>query len=440
MPLLFDRKLSAIGLLGFVLAVAGCHSEQAVSLSPEKAADVRVKTVSAITTDVDKKTFQPATVLAYYETEIRCKVSGFVAELNVDMGDFVKKGDPLAVLDIPELRKKRLTLEAQIELLVAQEEGAASGVDLAEASVQSAKAQLEQAKSELGSVQASLAAAEAEFDRTSDLVQRGSLQNRILDEVRKKRDSATAGLGAIKSAVVSAEAEVAVAVASKAAAAAKLRSAEAETKVGRGELDELLVLIEYAILKAPFDGVITERNVNLGDLVDGQLNAGSDPLFVLSQIDKVRIHIPVPEMDAPFVQRGDSVNIRFPSFASEPALAASVSRIAESLDPKTRTMIVEAEVENTDGKWLPGMFGEASIDLETKVAVNMLPSRAVRFDESGQAYVYLVSEDNTVQVTTVTTGLDTGNEIEILTGMVAGQRVIDGHLKRFTDGQRVDPL
>ena len=100
-------------------------------------------------------------------------------------------------------------------------------------------------------------------------------------------------------------------------------------------------------------------------------------------------------------------------------------------------MLVEVEIENPDRKLLPGMFGQASINLNTKVAANMLPARAVRFEDSGQAYLYLVEEDKTVKVVQVTTGIDNGHHIEIKSGVEPGQQVIDAHLKRFTTGQKV---
>ena len=103
-------------------------------------------------------------------------------------------------------------------------------------------------------------------------------------------------------------------------------------------------------------------------------------------------------------------------------------------------MLVEAELPNPDGKFLPGMFGSATISLSTQVAANMLPARAVRFDEQGEAYVYLLDENDKVDIVQVTTGIDDGRKIEILSGVEAGQKVIDAHLKRFTTGQKVSVL
>lgn len=436
--IVFARGTALFPLL--MLATLGCTTGHTVVKKPEGTTIVKVKTVVAVQKAISKTTVQPATILPYYETEIRSKVTGYVAEVLVDIGDVVQAGQPLAVVDVPEMQQQRLTVESKIALLQSQEQEAEAGVELATATVQAEEAKLQQARSQLLEQEALLVAAEAEFRRTQDLVSRGSLQQRLLDEAQKKHDSAKASQAAALSAVHSAEAEVAVAEARKAGAEAQKQTAAAQTQVTRQELAELEVLLAYAEIKAPFSGMITRRQVDLGELIDGGIQEGSSPLFVLSQVDKVRVHVPVPEIDAPFVQPGDALTLSFPSFASEPAIKATVTRLNGSLDPSTRTITAESVLENPDGKLLPGMFGEAAIDLETQVAATMLPSRAVRFDESGKAFVYIVDSQNKIHVSEVATGLDTGTEIEILSGLESGQTVVGSHLKRFSEDQQVEPL
>lgn len=362
-------------------------------------------------------------------------------QLTADIGDRVEAGDQLALIDVPDLVKQHEIAEAKIRRLVAEEQRSQAGISLAKARVASSSAMLAEANSQLASVEAALAAADAEFTRTDDLVRRGSLQNRMLDEARMRRDTQTAQKQAMSSSIESARADVAVSEAQVVAAEADLAAAKAETDIARRELEEIDVMISFATLKAPFAGVVTHRNIEPGDLVRSASEVGDGkPLFVISQIDKLRVRIPVPESDAPQVSQGDEITLTFPSFAAEAPLTATVTRRSGSLDPNTRTMMVEAELDNADGKLLPGMFGQASIHLETKVAANMLPAQAIRFDEGGKAYVYVVGENDTVAVAQITTGLDDGTSIEILSGVEPGQRVIGPHLKRFVDGQHVDVL
>ncbi len=421
------------------LLLAGCHRGRPKIDSAADNRVVPVRTVAVQTEPVQRTTVQPATVHPYYRAEIRSRVSGYASELHADIGDLVSAGDKLLTLDVPELEKRAEVLRARIERLIADENRAAAGVELANAGVVSAKAKLSESRSRLEQVDASLAAAEAEFDRTEDLVQRGSLQTRMLDEVRKKRDSIRAEKTAASSSIESAKAQVTVAEAELTAAQADRAAAVAETEIARRELEAHDVLIGFATLTAPINGVVTARHVDVGDLV-GKVSSGettSEPLYVVSQIDKVRIHVPVPEVDAPHVGRGDEVTLTFPSFSDEPPMTGTVTRRSGSLDAGTRTMTVEVEMENVEAKLLPGMFGQAAIKRASQVAAHVLPSRAVRFDEDGKAYVYVVDPQQTVSIAAVEVGPDDGRRIEVVAGVEPGQRVIDAHLKRFVDGQKV---
>lgn len=433
--------------MGFILLtlgtlMMGCTPAASTSGAvPKKSNMIPVKTVTVESTELERTSTQPATVHAFYEAEIQAKVTGYVDEVKVDIGDVVKINDVLATLSIPEMDKQQKILNAQIQRHLALEKQATAGVELAKADVLAAKARLAQAKSEKNRVAASLAAAEAEFQRTEDLVQRQSLAPRVLDEVRKKRDSERAALSAVDSSIQSAVADVTVATARQTSAEADLAVAKEDTKIARTELEELQVMIEYGVLKAPFAGVVTSRTIDPGDLVRNQeSNTDGASLFVISQISTVRVRIPVPERDAMRVNRGDGVTLSFPFYQDEPEIKGTVSRSTQSLDSHSGTMLIEADIENSDGKLLPGMFGQASINLSTKIAAHTLPARAVRFTEAGEAYVYVLDKDKTVTVKDVETGFDDGNTIEILSGVEPGQTVIDAHRERFINGQKVSVL
>ena len=429
------RTSFALLALTALLASSGCSPPPPATAARKP---VAVRAVSMQQQEIRRTSSQPATVHAYYRAKIRAKVSGYLTDLRVDVGDVVSKGQVMAVLDVPEMREQRGTLQARVKLYEAQQLQAEAGVALANANVESARAKLAQVESEANGAEAALAAARAEFERTQDLVERQSLENRVLDEARKRRDAASASRDAARSVIRSASAAVTVAVAAGASAAANLDAAAAETKIAKQELKEQEVMLAYAELRAPFDGVVTARTIDVGDLVHGGDLSGR-PLLEVSQVNKLRIQIPVPEIDAAFIDRGDEVALSFPSFAAEQGLTTTVTRLAGSLDVSTRTMLVEAEVENTDGKLLPGMFGRATITIGSRAQRNLLPARAVRFDEQGSAYVYLIEAD-TVRKVAVNTGIDDGSLIEILSGIEPGQDVIDAHLQRFKDGQRIRRL
>ena len=333
-----------VGCTALLLCGAGCKNRGPI-LKPSESAErlVRVKTVAVVQKEVTKSTKQPATIVPYYETQIRSKVEGYVSAVNVDMGDVVKAGQSLARIDVPEMQSQRDAALAQVALLQAKEKEASAGVALAKATVQAAKARLEQSRSQLLEKEALFAATDAEFNRTQELVRRGSLQERLLDEATKNRESAKASQAAVLSSVQSAEAEVGVAEAKQLGTAALLESAVAETQVASKKLEELEVMLGYSNITAPFDGVISARHANLGELIGGDASTGK-PLFVLERTSVVRVQVAIPEVQAPFVQVGDKLALEFPSFASERPVEASVTRLSGSLDQGTRTLMVEAEL------------------------------------------------------------------------------------------------
>lgn len=419
----------------------GCSVNTPVAKKKETLPAIAVKTVNVAQAPVRKTSAQPATIHAYFEAAVRAQATGYVKEIKVDIGDVVRAGDELAVIDVPDLREQLEVMRARIVRYQAQEQQTLAGVELAKANVLSSEAKLAQSKSESNRADAAVEASQSELARILDLVERKTLQGRLLDEAKMKRDSDLAEKAAMSSAIDSAAAEVAVAKAKLVAAEAAREAAQADTEIARRELRELEVQIGYATLKAPFDGIVSQRILNPGDLVRSSSEVGKGhPVFVISQTDRVRVRIPVPESDAPLVNRGDAVTLTFPSFGSTEPITGSVSRRSGSLDPSTRTMLVEVDLDNPDGKLLAGMFGQATIELATKVDADVLPARAVRFTETGQAYVYVVGEDDTISIVNVQPGSDDGNAIEILAGLQAGQRVVDSHLKRFSEGQKVTVL
>ena len=433
------RRFSArhILLLLFSLVVAQTHS--AIAQDREKSEAVAVRAVAVVQQQVTRTTTQPASIEPFYRAQIRSRLSEYVLEVKVDIGDVVAQGDVLAILDIPELLKQADIIKARIRRLQAEERRAAAGVSLAEASVQSANAMLQQSKSQVAMEEATLKAATAESDRMKDLVGRGASEARLLDEATRRKDAALASRQAAMSAIVSAEANVVVAESKQVAAQADVDVAKAETEIAKAELEELHVMMGYAQLKAPFAGIVTERTINPGDLVSsGNGSHSAAPLFAINQINRVRCHLSVPERDAAFVRRGDKITLTFPSFAGV-TFETVVTRTNQSLDHETRTMLVEAEIPNPDGKLLPGMFGQATLSLQAPATVSVLPSRAVRIDGKGAAKVFVILEDNTVAVKDIQILSDDGQILQVA-GVEPGERVIDAHLQRFADGQQVRVL
>jgi len=421
------------------MAASGCSSPDV-----EAATDQDPVTVNAVVAEqsrLRRTTSQPATVHAYHTANIHAKVSGYVRETPVDIGDRVNQGDVLAVIDVPEFEKQLAVAEARIARGGAQEVRAAAGLALAKANLADAEAGIAEVESQIAAATARQKAAEAEFERTETLVSQQSVEQKLLDEARERRDAAEADVDATRAALTKAQSQVAVAEAAVSAAEAELQSARADVAVAKAQRDEIQVMLDFGTLRAPFDGVVTYRGVDPGDLVRsaGQTGDSVDQHFIVTQLDKVRVRTTVPETDAPLVDVGDPVSIKLAS-PEFPVVEGAVTRTSSSLDPSTRTMTVEIEVANPAGKLLPGMYGEATITLVEKPDAVMLPASAVRFTETGESFVYVISDGDTVHVVDVSLGYDNGERIEIASSLAAGQRVIDAHLKRFQNGDAVRVL
>ncbi|QDU87888.1 Multidrug resistance protein MdtA precursor [Pirellulimonas nuda] len=421
--------------------VSGCSTPPAAAAEEKKPEPVAVKAVAAEAATLRRTTTQPATVHAYYTADIYAKVSGYVREVPVDIGDHVKQGDVLAVIDVPEIKKQLLVADARVARSEAQVKRAESGKRLAEANLASARAGVVGAESRIASADALLQAGQAEFTRTQSLVEQRSVQQRLLDEARQRLDSGKADVESAKALVTMAQSQVAVAEASVAAAQSEIEAAKADTQVAEAQRGELQVMLEFAELQAPFDGVVTHRGVAPGDLVRAVTEARGvgSPHFIVTQLDKVRVRTMVPEAEASLVDVGDAVSIALSS-ARLPAVEGKVTRTSGSLDPSTRTLTVEVELPNPDGKLLPGMYGEATIVLFEKPDAVSLPASAIRFRTTGESYVYALDNASEVSIQDVTLGYDSGTTIEIASPLAAGQKVIDAHLKRFRDGDVVRVL
>jgi HlyD family secretion protein len=435
----------AVPLLALVLATGltcglGCHPATDVAGSDNaEPGPVSVDVLTATRTTMQRTTTQPATIHAYYEARTYAKAAGYLTELKADLGTIVKQGDILAVIGVPEMAKQREAKLAMIRRMESEERRAASQLAVANARAASYQANRDKAKADVGKADAGLAAARIELDRVTDLVKQQAVADRLQDESQKKHDAAVAEKTAAEAVVTAAEAELRLAGAQSDAARADVDVAQAMTDVARRELEELDELIKYAQIIAPFQGVVTQRNADPGDLVrNAQTGSRKDekPLFVVSQFDKVRVRVNVPERDVPHTTVGDSVTITLQALPGS-VFAGEISRVAGVLDEQTRTMMVEIDMDNSNGEIRPGMFGQASITLAPPGNSLTLPANAVRFDAEGNGYVYLVDTSNKVAIAEIQTGLDDGVQIEITGGLTSSDRVIGPLLHRLKAGQTV---
>lgn len=425
--------------------LGGCNpgemTAEAAAQEPNRSSttEVGVEVIVPERTTLRRTTTQPAIVHAYYRAEIRAKISGYLDQLKVDIGDEVEAGDVLGIVAMPELQRRIEKQQAAIEYLESNEQETAAQVTVAQAGIQVAEAMLAHAQANLAKAKAAMEADRQEFERTSDLVERQSVTNRLLDEARKRYESSQAAVQAAEAAIATAKGEQALAEAELNAAKARLASSRSQTEVARRELKEIEALLGYATIQAPFSGVVIERNVAPGDLVRNSEAASStsrEPLFVIAAIDKLRVRVPVPEDDVPWLDVGDQAIVELRSQPGKP-VEGSVTRIARSVEDATRTMLAEIDVQNPDHRLVPGMYGQGRIILDAKPNSLVLPAAAVRYDNQGKGYVYAVGDDNVIVKLEVVTGLDDGRSIEIISGLGGDERIIAQRADNLRPGQLV---
>ena len=389
------------------------------------AATPAVKTTTPKEAQVRKTTSQPASVRAYYEAELHAKLAGYAGEPKVDIGGLVQKGDVLLVVEVPEMEKAFERASAEADRLKAD-------IRRAEAAEKVAAAQVQQAEADIRKSEAQVAADQSEFDRVENLVKTKVVTGKVKDEAENRLRAAKAQLASVRQ-------NLNVARANASAAAAETAAAKSAATVAFKSLEEMKVLIGYATIRAPFGGVVTHRSVDPGDLVRNSTSSRSaEPLFVIAKTDVLRVTVPVPERDAVWVKKGSAAEISFSAIPGK-VFKGAVARTAGRLDPKTRTLSVEIDLPNADGKLLPGMYGTVVLTSEKRTAL-LVPSGTIRFDLTGNEKIAYVVRDDTVSHVPVTTGADDGHHIEILSGLKAGDRIVTGMLGRLADGQSVKVL
>jgi multidrug efflux pump subunit AcrA (membrane-fusion protein) len=315
-------------------------------------------------------------IQAYERTLIYADIAGYVRKWNSDMGDNVHKDQVLAELYVPEMEVELKQKEAAIQQ-------ASSEIKLAEAAMLRSQAELKRALSQ--------------YQRLAKVGDSGVLDREQVEEARLGFEGAQAALA-------KAQAEVEV--------------AKARLEVAKTSRDHVQALLQYTEVRAPYDGVITRRNVNKGDLVQPGSGGKADPLFIMEQIKPVRVFVNIQELDAVWVRDKDVALIRVQSLQGQ-QFKGEVTRTSRSLDPQNRTLRTEIDLPNTDGKLSPGMFVNATIIAEHK-NVWSLPAKAV-VTQGEESFCYRVEGGKAVR-TAIQVGLRGSELVEVLKKQVRSAR------------------
>jgi multidrug efflux pump subunit AcrA (membrane-fusion protein) len=290
----------------------------------------------------------PATIEPFEQADLYAKVAGYVQEVSSDIGDHVKAGQVLAVIENPELQSEIVAAGATVR---AKRESAGA----AKVTIDQAKSMQQVARSQLTAYQADDRLAQSTLKRQEELFNGKAITDQQLDDARTKAQGARTQVEVGEAKIVAAEAEVRVAEANHAVA-------EAQVGVAEAELKRLEALLRYTKIVAPFDGVVSRRIVNRGDLAQAGTAARAAPLFTVQRIDTVRIACEVPDAVAARVGPATAASVKVFGLGGD-SIDGKVTRIAASLNPETRTMRTEIHLPNADERLRPGMYAQVTLTL-----------------------------------------------------------------------------
>lgn len=331
-------------LLGLV--ISGCRSEEPpAKVNPPTSAPASAPNSSATSSNAVRRLLAPGILRADEMVDLYAKTSGYIAELPVDIGARVHKGDLLLRISVPELDAEK---------------------GHAEAALAASKAKAAQARSLLEAARANESQSLAETTlqrltarRKEDLFKQQAIPQQEWDEAHARLDVAEAQSKSAHEKTVSAEAEV--------------RVAESQVEMADAKRVEVTALVEYSRIIAPFDGVITRRMVDIGAFVRSAAQGATTPLLTVAKTDPLRLVLDIPEADAMQVQIGDEVEFQVRGLADR-KFTARISRTSQGLRSDTRTMQAEADVPNADNRFLPGAYAEATLRLAPRMPIAIGPT------------------------------------------------------------------
>jgi RND family efflux transporter MFP subunit len=377
---------------------------------------------------------QPGQLVAFETTEIHARIPGYVKAWAANIGDAVKKGQVLAELSVPELDAELQQKRAAVEQATARRKQADAGVEVAEANVAGASASLDEARAGVARAEADLERWQAEHRRVERLFQERAQTGSLLDETRSKLRSSEASRQEVLSHVKTAEVALGQARAALDQARADVAAAAAAIAVAREEASRAGAMAGYARIEAPYDGIVTRRLVHTGQLT--KPGADSEPLFVVARSDVVTITIDVPEAYASDVNPGDRATVELRG-TSSPPIEAKVTRTSWALDPKTRTIRVEVDIPNPEGRLRPGLYAYATVVAEEHADALTVPATALVRDKD-RAWCVAVVDRKAVR-RPVEVGLSDGTRAEILSGLRSDETVVKANAASLADGQPVEP-
>lgn len=394
MTLLYKRGALISVLLTAAIVCSGCMTK--TSAAP---LDIPVVAASrAVRTDMKNDVTLTAELESYYEVDVMAKEAGYIRHMLVDIGDHVKAGQLICVVEIPELQDD-----------------------------------LQRAKADVQTATAEQLAAEQDKKRATAAEEIAHLSyTRILDVSKKEPGLVPLQeVDVAHSRYLEAEAQVASAGQTVQASISRLQAAKAA-------LEHETALVEYTRIVSPLNGVITQRFASDGAMIQAGTSSNTQamPVVHVAQDDTLRLMLPVPEAYVGIVHNGEPVTVTVPVL--QRTLPGTVTRFADRVQASTRTMTAEVDLKNTKLDLIPGMYAQVQLSLADAPNAIAVPIGAL--DSTGNATkVYTVDASGTVHVRAVTTGIQSPQFVQVTSGIEPGETVILGSHSELQEGARVQP-
>jgi multidrug efflux pump subunit AcrA (membrane-fusion protein) len=359
----------------------------------------------------------PATIRPWQTATLHARVSGYLKAWHYDLGAQVDTGELLAEIDTPELDQELAEGRALAR------EAAAAAVQ-AKAERTEAEADLKVAEGQLARMQADMELVVSQLARREKLVINGNITREEYDTFRKQTDARTADVAA-------AHADVARRRANLATRAAIIDVREATANSRQSNVARLEELQTFKRIVAPFDGVVMRRTAEVGMLV----TAGQDALFVIEDTSRVRVQVNVPQTYSMQTRPGVVVAINVPE-ATSPDVQGAVTRIAESVDAASRTMLAEIELENSSHRLQPGSYVQVALTMPQDDTAWTIPTNTVSMRVAGP-HVAVVNRQKQLELRPVRLGRDLGTRVVVLDGISGDERLVVNPGDDLADGIRV---
>jgi RND family efflux transporter MFP subunit len=374
---------SVLSLVAILLVVAIVIAVFGIITRKHASAELTTytKNTSAPPVTLEKPTMQPGgreivlpgNMQAFTMAPIYARTTGYVKAWYHDIGSPVHKGELLAVIETPELDQ-----------------------------------QLASAKADLATAESNAGIAKVTSDRYSDLIGRNAVS-------QQDTDTAAQALDARNTQVASAKANV----------------------------QRLEELVSFERIVAPFDGVVTGRNLDIGQLItttgststSGSATSGNKEIFDVSAVRTLRVYINVPQIYSPDAKNGMIAKLTLPQYPGR-TFQGKLVRSSDAVDPATRTLLAEVDVDNRSGELLPGSYTEVHLNVSSAAPVLIVPVSALILETDGLR-VATVDANHHAHMMRVTPGRDYGTTVEILAGLKPGDSVIGNPPDSLTDGEEV---